>query len=245
MKKLTLLLTLGVSLLSLPAYAQREIRDVDLSNIKALVVAQWGEVEDIFPISDLDLQALRTYSQITYDIKEYVEKFGDYTQRDYATDMRLLDKRGTIQFIKGFGFDSETGAIVIGDDTYLISNGKTGITYDQEGERDDKGSAEYDTAGRIVKWSWVLQQRPITYSKNGLLNTIQYSSLKYTFTWKDGLLSEVSTCYTYSQNKEEKHFWTKVVEKNSDGYWTELDIYRKTKDTDKVLKWRISRKFSK
>lgn len=245
MKKMTLLLALVLSLLSLPVYGQKEIRDVDLSNIKTLTVAHLGEPDGLFTVSDLDLAALQTYSSIRYDIKEYVEKFGDYSLRDYADDLRLLDRKGTIQYINGVGFDSETGAIIIGAGSYLISNGKTGITYSQDGKRDDKGYAEYDAAGRIVKWSWARLERPIMYSKNGLLYTIVRSSEKFTFIWKNGLLAEISTCRTYSQNKEEKHFWAEVVEKNAEGYWTELDIYRKTADTDKVKKWRLSRKFVK
>lgn len=246
MKRFLLFLMLVLNLGSIPIYAQKEMKDIDLTNIKTLLVAQWGNYVDLFLVSDLDLSALGMYSSITYDVREYVEKFGEYTMRDYTSDMRLVYKSDNVLYIKGFGFDPETGALVIeGPDSYLIANGKTGITYNENGERDDKGMASYDADGHIIEWSWARQKRPVTYSKSGMLESVVYTSDKFIFTWKNGLLTEISVCQNYGDKRENKHFWAEVVEKNSDGYWTELDIYRKDRDGEKVKKWRYSRKINK
>ncbi len=244
MKRITVLFALLMSLLSLPLSAQKEMKDVDLINIKTLLIAQWQKCEELFAISDLDIAALGLYSTIKYDVKEYVEKFGDYTMQDYLTDMRLVDKRGSILFIHGFGFDYDTGALVVeGPDSYLICNGKTGITFNKEGERDDRGSAEYDTAGRIIDWSWARQKRAITYSKAGYLYSVEFLGKRYIFTWKDGLLSEISVREVYGNKEETTHYWAEVVERNNNGYWTELDIYEKSKNKEKVKSMRYSRHF--
>lgn len=246
MKSLIHCVLIGLITLPAPLFAQKQIRELDLINMKTLIIAQWQECEDLFLISDVDMKAIEKYSSISVDTYAYEKKFGESTMREYSSDQKVLQANENNMYLGNgsIGFDSVTGALITGaQDSYLVSFGKTGITFDENGERNGKGAAEYDERGRIVDWSWAQQRRSISYSPNGLMQSLIFNGEEFVFSWDNGLLTEISVRSTYGDKSEDSHYWAEVVERNSDGYWTTLDLFKRNRGGEKVKLYRYIRKF--
>lgn len=254
--RIALIMTI-LSCVSQSLYAQKNIQEADVVNMKTLsmfigperMYFDFNGCESYFIVSDLDYATINKYSSIKMEIGNYVQKFGEYVLKPIeGYSWNVLSKRAENVSIFGVKYDTETGALVMPPvpnepAIYLFMRGDSGITYDKKGARYDFGEAKLDDKGRIIDWYDRSRQRKlINYDSNGRITLVTMRSRKYEMKWTNGNLSEMIIREDFGQKKIVCHYWYEIVEKNEDGLWTVADIYIEKNNTKTKVN-RYTRKF--